>query len=767
MVLSAALCWSIYKSSNEIGDAFVMFTDDDLKTLDHLIGVRAGLGEYERALYEYYATTDLAPLQDRLSRLQRSVQQHLDALRGRFAEHAGYQTLVKVYTGFQEEYRQLEIIIEDPATYWDAARASLVRLSDHGRDAVPALDRLFQDVSTSSNTSKGKVEKTLEKITLLVLGFVIVVIFTFIAVGYFTRATLKAEKEMLKSETKFRKVLESAFDGILMVNEAGIIQLANQQLLKMTGYSNEELLGKNVAMLIPERFTDHDQHMKRFFTGPLTRQMGKGLDLYIRHKDGSDIPVDISLNPIMTDEGIIVDVEVRDITEQKKTDALLTYQANYDSLTGLINRHEFERRVERLLSTIKIDKSEHALCFMDLDQFKVVNDTCGHIAGDEMLRQLGQILQHKVRQRDTLARLGGDEFGVLMEHCSLDDAHRVATTLQKAIQEFQFLWEEKYFKVGVSIGLVAVTDGVANLTELLKDADTACYIAKDKGRNRIHVYHTEDSEVAKRHGEMQWVTRVYKALEENRFALYAQPIIPLDGSRGIHYELLLKMIDEEGNSIDPGNFLPSTERYNLISKIDRWVVEHTFNRLVNHPDFLNSITFCSINISGQSLTEDDFSRFVIKQLLRSGVDSKKICFEITETAAISNLSTAKNFISTIKEHGCQFALDDFGSGLSSFGYLKNLPVDYLKIDGMFIRDIVKDPINHAMVKSINDIGHVMQMKTIAEFVENDEIKGMLREIGVNYAQGYGIGKPRLLDNILAKTGNVVQIKKARTEKTES
>ncbi len=449
--------------------------------------------------------------------------------------------------------------------------------------------------------------------------------------------------------------------------------------------------------------------------------------------------------------------------QRKQADDLLIHQSTHDALTGLVNRREFERRTERLLSSVKQDKAEHALCYMDLDQFKVVNDTCGHAAGDEMLRQLSTMLQKVVRHRDTLARLGGDEFGVLMEHCSLDDAHRVATSLLEAIQNYQFAWEEHSFRVGVSIGLVPITESTTNLMELLIEADAACYMAKDTGRNRIHVYHTEDSEIAERHGEMQWVTRLQKALDENRFCLYAQSIVPLDNSTEKHYELLIRMIGDKGEMIPPGAFLPAAERYNLITQLDYWVIETVFSLLKENPEFQSQISFISINLSGQSLAEESVLDFIITQLGETGIDGEKICFEVTETAAISNMNTAIKFISKLKGLGCRFALDDFGSGLSSFAYLKNLPVDYLKIDGMFVKDIVDDPIDHAMVKSINEIGQVMGMKTIAEFVEDAEIKGMLREIGVNYAQGYGIHKPQPFDELLNRSNNVTDINKSKDD----
>lgn len=298
------------------------------------------------------------------------------------------------------------------------------------------------------------------------------------------------------------------------------------------------------------------------------------------------------------------------------------------------------------------------------------------------------------------------------------------------------------------MGLVPIVKTTFNLTELLKQVDAACYVAKDKGRNRIHVYDTDDAEITLRHGEMQWVTRINHALEENRFCLCGQSIMPLNGSNNKHYELLIRMKGEQGELIPPGAFLPAAERYNLISKIDRWVINTAFELLENHPSFFKKVGFCSINISGQSLAEMDFQDFVLNKFENSKMSPEKICFEITETAAITNLNTATLFISKMKQLGCHFALDDFGSGLSSFGYLKNMKVDYLKIDGMFIRNIVEDPIERAMVKSINEIGQVMGMKTIAEFVENDEIKCMLREIGVNYAQGYAIDKPMLIEDVL-------------------
>ena len=339
-----------------------------------------------------------------------------------------------------------------------------------------------------------------------------------------------------------------------------------------------------------------------------------------------------------------------------------------------------------------------------------------------------------------------NEFGVLMEHCSPEQAYRVATAIKSAIDDFRFTWEEQSFRISVSIGVVALNESTTSLSVLLKNADAACYVAKDLGRSRIHLYHPDDAELSQRHGEMQWVSRINQALEDDRYCLYAQPIVALDNKPSKHLELLLRMIDEKGKIIPPGSFLPAAERYNLMELLDRWVIKRAFSLLIANPGFLAQADFVSINLSGQSLNSAAFLDFVTSELKSSKIQARKICFEVTETAAISNLSAASTVISKLIELGCQFALDDFGSGLSSFGYLKNLPVKYLKIDGMFVKD--NNTIDLAMVKSINDIGQVMGMETIAEFVENDEIKQILKQIGVNYAQGYGTGKPRPFGGLL-------------------
>mgnify|MGYP003384287962 FL=1 len=561
----------------------------------------------------------------------------------------------------------------------------------------------------------------------------------------------KTEDELLK----LSRAMDASASIVIITDLKGCIEYINPKFCQITGYTQAEVIGKNPRLLSSGETgaTVYSDLWTTIAAGGEWRG-----ELHNKTKNNNYYWCRNSISAVKNHlDEITHYISVQeDITNEYQLSEQLNYQACHDALTGLINRAEFERRAKRLLATLLTDKREHALCFMDLDQFKVVNDTCGHIAGDELLRQLSCALQGRVRQSDTLARLGGDEFAVLIENCTLEHAELVALALQETIQDFHFSWEEHTFRVSASIGLVAINETTADLSGLLSRADSACYMAKDLGRNRIHVYHPEDRELVQRQGEMKWVARIYLALAEERFCLYAQAIEALNNSAGKHYEILLRLKGEKGEIIPPGAFLPAAERYNIITQLDRWVVEQCCQLLLSHPVFLEQTNFISINLSGQSLTDESFLDFVIAQLQQPGIDCRKICFEITETAAIANLTRAIKFISSLKSLGCKFALDDFGSGLSSFAYLKNLPVDYLKIDGMFVKGLVHDPIDHAMVKSINEIGQIMGMKTIAEFVENDEIKGMLREIGVNYVQGYGINKPQPFEHLLQQSGEVLK-----------
>jgi len=427
----------------------------------------------------------------------------------------------------------------------------------------------------------------------------------------------------------------------------------------------------------------------------------------------------------------------------------LSHQATHDSLTGLINRREFENHLKKLLQR-PVEGKTHVVFYLDLDQFKIVNDSCGHYAGDELLREISAIMQPYIRESDVLARLGGDEFGVILESCELNLAENIAQSIIGAVNGFRFRWEDKTFRVGISIGMVQINDAMISLDDVMMHIDSACYAAKDAGRSRYHLYLESDKELARRRSEMDWVVRLDQALEKKRFLLYAQPIIPINEqvSSRTNYEILIRMQAKDGEIIPPGTFLPAAERYNKMVNIDRWVAEEAVSMLSANSQFLQQIDYCSINLSCQSLTDVDFLDFIIDLFSAHKGLAGKICFEITETAAIINMLQASRHIAILRGMGLRFALDDFGSGLSSFEYLKTLPIDYLKIDGMFVRDIVTDPIDRAMVKSIHEIASVMDKKTVAEYVENSDILDELKAIGVDYAQGYEIGMPVPLSGIV-------------------
>lgn len=427
----------------------------------------------------------------------------------------------------------------------------------------------------------------------------------------------------------------------------------------------------------------------------------------------------------------------------------LSYQASHDALTGLINRREFEHRVERAIRHAQIQSAAHALLYLDLDQFKLVNDTCGHAAGDELLRQISSLLLGSVRNRDTLSRLGGDEFGMLLDNCPLDKAIVIANNLLRTFEQFQFSWEQSCFTLGISIGVVPIDANTTGIASAMSAADSACYIAKESGRNQVQVAHLGDRRLQQRHGEMQWVSRLTRALDQDQFALYYQPIVPCADrtSRGNFIELLLRMIDDDGTVIAPRIFLPAAEKYNISPAIDRWVIEHAMQWLAENsgPDRLP--VRVSINLSTQSIGNQEMLRFIIRNMDETGIEPDSIIFEVNETATITNIAAATSFMLTLRGCGFRFALDDFGSGIASFNYLKKLPVDYLKIDGHFVRDILSDPVDYAMVRSINELGQLLDKRTIAAFVETMEVANELRSIGIDFMQGHAFGKPEPLANL--------------------
>ena len=549
--------------------------------------------------------------------------------------------------------------------------------------------------------------------------------------------TLRGEKELL------RVTLASIGDAVVTTDLGGNITYLNPVAELLTGWTNIEARDiplTQVFRILSEatREPAEDPVQKCLRDGQVG---GLANPTLLIRRDGQELSIDDTAAPIHDSAGQIMGAVLvfRDVTEKRRLAAQLADQATHDPLTGLVNRREFMRRLTRLLDTQQVN-DHHALLYLDLDQFKIINDSCGHVAGDELLRQISALLLSDVRSRDTLARIGGDEFGLLLEHCAIERAVNIADALRQKMLDLRFGWQDKVFTLGVSIGAVPITPG-GSLTNVMSAADAACYAAKDLGRNRVHVYQPDDTTVMLRHGEMQWTSRIKNALAEGRFRLYYQPIVALRPSKkdATYGEILLRLVDEGGKLILPGEFIPAAERYELMGSIDRYVIRTCLENLSTLK--AESPKTCSVNISGQSLGDPEFLDFFVTQLTKSGVLPTRLCFEITETAAISNLTHARRFIATLKEQGCRFALDDFGSGLSSFGYLQTLPVDYVKIDGRFVKNMVDNPIDRAMVESIHRIGHVMGLTTIAEWVENDATLSILRDIGVDYAQGLAIGHP--------------------------
>ena len=563
---------------------------------------------------------------------------------------------------------------------------------------------------------------------------------------------LKQAKEALHQEKERAQVtLGSIGDGVITTDLNGDIEYMNSVAEQSTGWKLEDARGK--AMLKVFRVVDEKTLEPPPDPASLCLEQGKsatlaGHLLLIHRYRNQRLSVEVNASPIRDSNADISGVVLvfHDVTELRGLARKMSYQATHDSLTGLINRREFESRIRLAIDNAHNEDGLYALCYLDLDNFKVVNDTSGHIAGDELLKQLTVKLRMELREADTLARLGGDEFGILLEDCHIDKAHALAETVRQIVEDFRFIWDNTSFKVGVSIGLVPINIDSGTLSTVLSAADSACYVAKDQGRNRIHIYQPHDEALMEQHGQMQWVQRIQDVLDQNRFRLFFQPIAKLARAAGekntIHGEVLIRMLDDNNKIVGPGSFIPAAERYQVMPSIDRWVVSNTFNMLMLNDARANGrISSCCINLSGQSLSDKRFMDFLVAEIKSSGVPPEILVFEITETAVIANLCNASKLISTLREMGCRFALDDFGVGLSSFGYLKNLAVDYLKLDGCFVKNMVRDNIDHAMVKAINQIGHTMDIKTIAEFVEDEKTLDAVRKVGVDYAQGYFIAKP--------------------------
>jgi diguanylate cyclase (GGDEF)-like protein/PAS domain S-box-containing protein len=557
----------------------------------------------------------------------------------------------------------------------------------------------------------------------------------------------RAETRVFEEKERAQVTLQSIGDGVITTDAEGCVDYINPVAQDLTGWDMRGSRGKPVTKIM----TIVNEHTRATVDNPVVRCLREGRVITLAensiliNKAGDEIPIQDSAAPIRDRIGNIIGsvMVFHDTSKESRLFRQLSYQASHDAVTGLINRREFENRLVGSFESLQAEPDRtHALLYIDLDQFKVVNDTFGHTAGDELLRQLSDLVQSNIRSTDILARLGGDEFAILLERCSEQRAMEVAESIRGSIEGYRFEWQDSFTTVRCSIGVVMVGGDDADVAGVMSSADVACYSAKDMGRNQVHLY--KDSDASLRHEEMKWVSRITSAVEEDRFELYYQPIIgigKLNGESRGHYELLLRMRDEDGELVAPDQFIPAAERYNLMSTLDRWVIHKALSELADREGKNEARYTIAINLSGTSLSEDRFLEFVVSELEKQKLPQGAICFEITETAAISNLSRVVHFMQALKKLGCKFSLDDFGSGLSSFTYLKNLPVDYLKIDGQFIRNVVDDSVDESMVKAISEVGHAMGIETIAERVETRQVLEKLGALGVEFAQGYYIARP--------------------------
>ncbi|MBX3619622.1 MAG: EAL domain-containing protein [Rhizobacter sp.] len=561
----------------------------------------------------------------------------------------------------------------------------------------------------------------------------------------------QAELRVFHEKELLEVTLRSIVDGVATTNQQGRVTYLNPAAEQMTGWPAAEAIGRSVSEVV---CLTHAHTRERLGLGlsEFARpgaQPRAARDSVLVHRHGAHRSIEDSASPILNRSGTAVGavLVLHDVSPAKKLAAEMSYQASHDLLTGLLNRAAFEMRLDTALATHD-PQATGVVMFLDLDQFKVVNDTCGHAAGDQLLKQVTGLLLEEIRKQDTLARLGGDEFAVLLESCPLEPALRVAEAMRRRVSELHFEWEGRSFQLTVSLGLVPFKAHQYTRSELLRVADSSCYVAKEAGRNRVHVHDEADTAVAMRNGELDWYSRLQKALTDDRFVLYAQRIASIQEDAGGYesVEVLIRLQDDEGKIVAPMAFIPAAERYGLMPSIDRWVISKA---LQSHAGFARHYKLparFSINLSGASMADPSLVDFVRQALRRHHVPPELVCFEITETAAVANFDVAVKMMHGLRELGCRFALDDFGAGMSSFTYLKRLPVDYVKIDGAFVKDMSQDAVDFAMVEAIHNIAHRMGLRTVAEFVQNDATIEMLRGLGVDYVQGYGVEKPRLLDD---------------------
>ncbi len=562
----------------------------------------------------------------------------------------------------------------------------------------------------------------------------------------FSERALSIEKEHAEV------TLYAITDSVITVGRDECIKYINPAAEALLGVEMGDVIGKPFAKvfhLVDENSLEPlPDVLKQCFDGGESVFLPDHSSMVI---DGhQSISIEASIAPMKSESGDIIGavMVIQDVSHTRRLTRQLSYQASHDLLTGLYNRRKFDEHLESILANVVAEKRTHCLFYLDLDNFKIVNDTCGHVAGDELLKQLPALFHDVLRGGDMVARLGGDEFGIILENCQLKQAIIIAEKIRHKIKDYRFIWNDRSFEIGVSIGIVAITEKNAVKAEVLSAADMACYAAKDRGRNRLHVFEESDAAVAERFGQMHWTAKISDALENKRFRLYQQPIRSLHGDGGRHVEILVRMAGLDNEVIPPGAFLPAAERYGFMPDIDRWVIHETFRHfgaLAGRTGEADAYRIITINLSGDSINDETLLDYIFDKQAEFAIPFGQVCFEITETVAIRNLAKASEFIQQLKSHGCHFALDDFGSGLSSFAYLKSLPVDYLKIDGSFVGDVSHDKVNHSMIVSIQQIADALQLHTIAEHVEDEATLQTLKNIGIDFVQGFYVGEPEEIE----------------------
>lgn len=621
----------------------------------------------------------------------------------------------------------------------------LVKQSIPAQNAV--LSQIGKIIDYQNNNNELIAKQLLNRldytIVLIIVISTTIFILTILTSLYVIQRITKTEKQLFFEKELAQITLHSIGDGVITVDKNYHIKTINPVAEMLADVKSQDVIGKNILSIYKG---ENEQKCLEINNNLASNEIQRSLfDFTLTKKDGAKFEVEHTIAPIIDQNKNILGAVIilRDVTEVRTMEKRLSHQASHDSLTGLINRREFEVRLNQIIRNAQTEDNKHSLCFIDLDKFKIINDTSGHAAGDEFLKQVSGTIQSLLRQTDVLARLGGDEFAVLLDGCSINKAKKICNLIIKKIKDTRFSWDNNSFETGASIGIVPITSLTVSASEVMSSVDAACYEAKDKGRNRIQVFEPNDAEFVKHKMETSWIQKIKNAISDNKFELYFQELRNINPQYPTPKTIeILVRLNDQGKVISPDSFIPTAERYNLMPMIDEWVISNTIEFVKHYTEKYHSDIRVAINLSGQSLSEDSVLNLITDKLRKNkNLKKELICFEITETAAIANMSKAVEFITHIKQMGCNFSLDDFGSGLSSFSYLKNMPVDNIKIDGVFIREIHTDSVNRVFVESIHNISKIMGIKTTAEYVENEEILNCIKSIGIDYAQGYHISKP--------------------------